>query len=245
MHLNTHSRFSLRYGILSVDDILSWAQAKGVKRMALTDVGTTSANWDFVRRAGQFGVEPVLGIDVRNGNVRQGVALARHAKGYEALCRWYSELNLAGAPFPARLPKDVLAAGVTAIYPWAAWHAAHKIAVRECDNNQNNAGPLGVDEWIGVQAWEVPAVRLAKADCDPVIGPKLVALSTATFTCKRDWNTHRLLRAIEHNTLRAASTPRNVATRETVSGLPTNFEKPTQKCRSSWHGPRTCWLGAP
>ena len=29
MHLNTHSRFSLRYGILSVDDILSWAQAKG------------------------------------------------------------------------------------------------------------------------------------------------------------------------------------------------------------------------
>ena len=58
--------------------------------MALTDVGTTSANWDFVRRAGQFGVAPVLGIDIRNGNNRHFVALARHAKGYEALCRWYS-----------------------------------------------------------------------------------------------------------------------------------------------------------
>ena len=68
MYLNTHSRFSLRYGVLSVDDILSWAQAMDVTRMALTDVGTTSANWDFVRRASRFGVAPVLGIDVRNGN---------------------------------------------------------------------------------------------------------------------------------------------------------------------------------
>ena len=55
MYLNTHSRFSLRYGVLSVDDMLSWAQAAGVTRVALTDVGTTSANWDFVRRAERFG----------------------------------------------------------------------------------------------------------------------------------------------------------------------------------------------
>ena len=44
-------------------------------------------------------------------------------------------------------------------------------------------------------------MRLARADCDPELGTRLVALSTATFTCKRDWNTHRLLRAIDHNTL--------------------------------------------
>ena len=81
MYLNTHSRFSLRYGVLSVDDMLSWAQAAGVTRMALTDVGTTSANWDFVRRAERFGVTPVLGVDVRNGNTRRFVALARHAAG--------------------------------------------------------------------------------------------------------------------------------------------------------------------
>ena len=30
---------------------------------------------------------------------------------------------------------------------------------------------------------------------------RLVAQSTTTFTCKRDWNAHRLLRAIDHNTL--------------------------------------------
>ena len=196
MYLNTHSRFSLRYGVLSVDDILSWAQATGVTRMALTDVGTTSANWDFVRRAERFGVAPVLGIDVRNGNVRQFVALARHAEGYEALCRWHSELNLAGASFPARLPETVRAAGVAAIYPWAAWREMHNVEAHE----RPEAASLGTDEWVGVQAWEVPAVRLARAERDPELGTKLVALSTATFTCKRDWNTHRLLRAIDHNT---------------------------------------------
>ena len=190
MHLNTHSRFSLRYGVLSVDDILSWAQANGVTRMALTDVGTTSANWDFVRRAEGFGVSPVLGIDVRNGNVRRLVALAQHTAGYKALCRWYSELNLAGAPFPERLPKAVRDAGVATIHPWSVWH-----------ENIKDVAPLGTNEWVGVQAWEVPAVRLARADQDPEVGPRLVALSTATFTCKRDWNTHRLLRAVDQNTL--------------------------------------------
>ena len=203
MYLNTHSRFSLRYGVLSVDDILSWAQAADVTRMALTDVGTTSANWDFVRQAERFGVAPVLGIDVRNGNVRRFVALARHATGYEALCRWYSELNLAGTPFPTRLPEAVRAAGVAAIYPWSAWREAREGEgeARDPGANPSDPAPLGEDEWVGIQAWEVPALRLARADRDPELAPRLVALSTATFTCKRDWNTHRLLRAIDHNTL--------------------------------------------
>jgi DNA polymerase-3 subunit alpha len=201
MYLNTHSQFSLRYGVLSVDDILSWAQAAGVTRVALTDVGTTSANWDFVRRAEGFGVAPVLGIDVRNGNARRFVALARDAAGYAALCRWFSDLNLAGASFPARLPEAVRAAGVAAIYPWAAWREAHDRKARDPSTDPSDAAPLGTDEWVGVQAWEIPAVRLARADRDPVLGPRLVALSTATFTCKRDWNTHRLLRAVDLNTL--------------------------------------------
>ena len=63
MYLNTHSRFSLRYGILSVDELIDRAQAVGVTRLALTDIGTTSANWDFVRRAKEKGVEITLPVD--------------------------------------------------------------------------------------------------------------------------------------------------------------------------------------
>ncbi|HAY56130.1 MAG TPA: hypothetical protein DCX49_01760, partial [Flavobacteriales bacterium] len=113
--------------------------------------------------AAGFGVAPVLGIDVRNGHARRFVALAQHAAGYEALCRWFSELNLAGTPFPTRLPEAVRHAGVIAIHPWSVWHEHLK-----------DGAPLGYNEWVGVQAWEVPAVRLARADQDPEVGPRLV-----------------------------------------------------------------------
>ena len=33
--------------------------------------------------------------------------------------------------------------------------------------SDSEPAPLGKDEWVGVQAWEVPAVRLARADRDP------------------------------------------------------------------------------
>ena len=184
MHFHAHSRFSLRYGILSVDELIDRAQAVGVTRLALTDIGTTSANWDFVRRAKEKGIEPVLGMDIRNGRDRCFVALARHPEGYAALCRWASEHHLSHTPYPTRLPEEVRRAGVAAVYPWPA--------------TMPDDG-WGHDEWIGVQAWDVPSVRLAGVRDD--VKRRLVAQSTTTFTCKRDWNAHRLLRAIDHNTL--------------------------------------------
>ena len=184
MHFHAHSRFSLRYGILSVDELIDRAQAVGVTRLALTDIGTTSANWDFVRRAKEKGLEPVLGMDIRNGRDRCFVALARHPEGYAALCRWASEHHLSHTPYPTRLPEEVRRAGVAAVYPWPA--------------TMPDDG-WGHDEWIGVQAWDVPSVRLAGVGDD--VQRRLVAQSTTTFTCKRDWNAHRLLRAIDHNTL--------------------------------------------
>ena len=184
MHFHAHSRFSLRYGILSVDELIDRAQAVGVTRLALTDIGVTSANWDFVRRAQEKGIQPVLGMDLRNGRERCFVALARHPEGYTALCRWVSEHHLSHTPYPARLPEDVRRAGVAAVYPW---HAA-----------MHDDG-WGHDEWIGVQAWDVPSVRLARVGDN--VKKRLVAQSTTTFTRKRDWNAHRLLRAIDHNTL--------------------------------------------
>lgn len=185
MHLNTHSRFSLRYGILSVDQLLDRAQDMGLERLALTDIGTTSANWDFVGRALARGMSPVLGMDLRNGNQKCFVALAQHPEGYRALCKWVSKHHLEGSPYPQRLPASVRHAGVVAIYPWRT----------------SPELPLGANEWLGVQAWELGDLRLAGLDQDPRLRPHLVALSTSTFTCKRDWNAHRLLRSIDLNIL--------------------------------------------
>ena len=42
MYLNTHSWFSLRYGVMRPEELLAEAQAAGVTCMALTDVHGTA-----------------------------------------------------------------------------------------------------------------------------------------------------------------------------------------------------------
>ena len=67
MYLNTHSWFSLRYGVMRPEELLAEAQAAGVTCMALTDVHGTSGGPDFVRLAAKYGIRPVLGVDFRQG----------------------------------------------------------------------------------------------------------------------------------------------------------------------------------
>ena len=67
MYINCHTYYSLRYGTFSEEALLSLARDCGVSRLALTDINNTSAGLNFVRRAREFQVEPLLGIDFRNG----------------------------------------------------------------------------------------------------------------------------------------------------------------------------------
>ena len=119
MFLNTHSWFSLRYGVLRPEELLAEAQAAGVTCMALTDVHCTAGGPDFVRLAPKYGVRPVLGVDFREGAVQRYVGIARDHDGYERLCGFLSELLHEGyAGKPARIPDRAPALeGVTWVYP--------------------------------------------------------------------------------------------------------------------------------
>ena len=68
MYLNCHTYYSLRYGTFSEVELLQLARDNGVTRLVLTDINNTSAGLNFVRRAPEFQVRPLLGIDFRNGN---------------------------------------------------------------------------------------------------------------------------------------------------------------------------------
>ena len=71
MFLNTHSWFSLRYGVLRPEELLAEAQAAGVTCLALTDVHCTAGGPDFARLAPKYGVRPVLGVDFRDGAIQR------------------------------------------------------------------------------------------------------------------------------------------------------------------------------
>lgn len=178
MYLNCHSWFSLRYGAVGPRAVVEEAVTRGIPALALTDVNNTSAAWDFVRHANELGVRPVLGVDFRTGARQEFIGLARNEDGYAELCAHLSD-RLHNGPQPQPAWKDV-----AVVYPWEAW--------------RTDRGPLGAHEWIGVRARDLPELRLQRGD---VPWDRLIALHTASFRHQRDWNCHRLLRAIGENTL--------------------------------------------
>ena len=82
MYLNTHSFFSFHYGAMSVKTLLETAQILQIRKLALTDINNTSGCLEFIRQSPKYGIEPVIGIDFRNGISQQFVALASNEEGF-------------------------------------------------------------------------------------------------------------------------------------------------------------------
>ena len=182
MYLNCHSYYSLRYGTFSEVALLELAREHELTRLALTDINNTSACLNFVRRAPDFGIQPILGIDFRNGVEACFVGIAKNNQGYRELNDFLSEHLHQEKEFPKRAPafRDAFV-----IYPF------EKVLL----NDQYHFHEY---EYIGISVTELrrlPFSRLMEHK------DKLVLLQPVTFRNKRDFNAHRLLRAIDNNVL--------------------------------------------
>lgn len=177
MYLNTHSYYSLRYGALSPKILLEEAQKNGFNCLTLTDINTTSACIEFIREAPKYGVRPVIGVDFRKGVEQRFVILAKSNVGFEAINHYLTDLLHHEKEVPTQAPSldDTFV-----IYPYVR------------GKNYQLAG----NEYIGIAPKDLEYVRIKGIDLS-----KGVILQTATFRHKRDFNAHRLLRAIDNNTL--------------------------------------------
>lgn len=179
MYLNTHTYYSLRYGTIKPENLLKQAFTLGITTMALTDINSTSANLDFVRLASNYEIKPVLGVDFRNGAQQQFILLAKNNNGYQLINEYLSELlHLKKFEAPKRV-KNILNTYV--IYPF-----------------QNNCYELNENEFIGIKPSDLNHLKFSKWRFQQ---HKLVILKTVSFQNKKGFNTHRLLRAIDNNTL--------------------------------------------
>lgn len=97
MFLNCHSWYSFHYGTLSIEKLLEEAQRLGVRKLVLTDINNTSGVLDFVRLAPKYGVEPVVGIEFRQGDDVRFIGIAKNNEGFEELNRFLSECLRTGA----------------------------------------------------------------------------------------------------------------------------------------------------
>lgn len=191
MYLNTHSYYSFKYGTIGTKDLLQQMQQAGVGCFALTDINSTAASLNFVRLAPRYNVRSVLGIDFRNGADQLFVALARNNEGFRELNDYLSKHLHSKEKIPARSPEF---RHCYAIYPFTKYTGFE----------------LKAYEFIGVRPVDLPRLIYPPHQMDR---DKLVVLQTASFrsmvdrksgervVSKRDFNAHRLLRAIDNNTL--------------------------------------------
>ena len=179
MYLNTHTYYSLRYGTLKPEALLQLASQQGVKSMALTDINSTSANLDFVRLAPKYSIKPVLGVDFRNGVQQKFIVLASCNKSLHLINNYLSEFLHSEKKVIPDNAKYI--ANTYLIYPF-----------------QNKVFNLKAHEFIGVKPSDLNRLKFSKWQLQL---NKLVILQPVSFQNKKAFNAHRLLRAIDNNTL--------------------------------------------
>ncbi|NNF20156.1 MAG: DNA polymerase III subunit alpha, partial [Flavobacteriaceae bacterium] len=182
MYLNCHTYYSLRYGTFSELDLLRLAEENQVTQMVLTDINNTSAGLNFIRKAKEFDIRPLLGIDFRNGVDPCFVGIARNNEGYRQLNDFLSAQLHASKPIPWRAP---VFPDAYVVYPF------EKVVLNEQYEFREN-------EFIGISVNDLRRLPFSRLREEK---DKLVVLQPVTFRNKRDFNAHRLLRAIDNNVL--------------------------------------------
>ncbi len=182
MFLNCHSYFSFKYGTLSIARIIELAVQKGIQHFALTDINNTSGCLEMMRQAPKHGLSPTIGIDFRDGARPLYVGLAVNQEGFSALNRYLSYYLHSGEKLPEKAPN---LPNTYFIYPFAV---ADRFAKEDLTENT----------FIGVRYQDLPQLRFSPWRNEP---EKLLAFGSVTFDQKQDYNAHRLLRAMDLNTL--------------------------------------------
>lgn len=180
MYLNCHSYYSFKYGTLSPVELLDEARKQNCEHLALTDINSTSGALYYAMEAQRRGIPVVLGVDFREGNRQKFVALARSNMGFQHINDYLSLLLGQKKTIPDEAP---LLEETFIIYPLS----------------NTPSRQLRANEYIGVNIheksnWEVKYAQLWPND-------KCVALHTVSIRNKKDFNAHRLLRAIDNNLL--------------------------------------------
>ena len=182
MYLNCHSYYSLRFGTFSETELLQLAKDCGVTKLVLTDINNTSACLNFIRKAPDYGITPLVGIDFRNGAKQLYVGIAKNNDGFCKLNGFLSHHSHNNLELPEVAPSIESS---LIIYPFEQLLQMRK--TKFLDN-----------EFIGIS---IENLRRLPFSAYRNFKSKLVVQQPVSFRNKKDFNAHRLLRAIDNNTL--------------------------------------------
>lgn len=178
MFINCHSFHSLRYGTISVKELVQQCVELGIGVAALTDINCISGIYDFHRLCEKSNIKPVVGVDIRTDNKQHYICLAKNQAGIREINRLLTQHNCEGKDLPLHHPN---LPDVFVIYPLS-----------------NYPEKLQRNEYIGIRTEEINL--LINSSLRKYL-PRMVILQPVTFTTKKEYTLHKILRAIDRNTL--------------------------------------------
>lgn len=188
MLLNCHSYYSLRYGTISIPQLIELAKHYGHTALALTDINTFNGMYDFVQHCIQANIKPLVGVEFRHKNTLLYIGLAKNQFGVAEMCQLLTKHNETGATLPPISPSF-----------------EHSFVVYPLSNIPDQ---LQENEYIGIKQSELNLLYQEKWK-DLI--PKMVLLHPVNHQNEEAHTLHQILRAIDGNTLLSKLIPSNCA----------------------------------
>lgn len=187
MFLNCHSFHSLRYGTLKIKELVAQAKCSGAKNLVLTDINTVTAIYDFKKECENEGIKPLAGMEIRKENRLLYIAIAKEFSGIGEVNKMITAHNCDGEELSETAPEFKKVFIIYSIY--------------------NIPSTLKENEFIGIR--EEDLSLLVRPEFHELI-PKMVILHPITFSTKKEYNLHRILRAIDNNTILSKLTEEDI-----------------------------------
>lgn len=203
IHLHVHSNYSFCRGGNSIEQICAAAKQMGATHIALTDTnGLYGLVW-FLDAAKKYGLQPIIGSYLETDQ-HHCLLLAKNQQGYQYLSRLISALHcdekfdLAGTLVAERQNVVAITDDLALLEKLVQARSLHDLYAE-----------------IIPHANREKLLRFARAHAIPP-----VATNAVYFVAPEDWQTHRLLRAIDLNTTFSRLPQREVAHRDAFLKTP-------------------------
>lgn len=186
-----HSYYSLLYGTMRLDQLVEKAEERGISALVITDINNTSVCLDFVKACRSKCIHPVCGVECRNGDTWLYTCIARNNEGFREINEMLSLCNMEEKPLPELAPAF---SNVIVLYP---------LETKAPEQLREN-------EYIAVRPYEINRARIRYHQWMN----KLVAFCQVSFKGPEDYELHKHLRAVDHNTLLTMLSPGQIAHQE-------------------------------
>lgn len=228
MYLNCHSYYSLRYGTISIENLVEEAVKNRIGAMALTDINNSTGTMEFVKACKERGIKPIAGIEFRRDDRLLYTGLAMNNDGFCELNEFLSRHNFSNLSLPDMAPEFK---NVFVIYPFSFFlrsspnSSEYRILNNDfrISNDLPLAGPRATlhaslftlhsspftrQSYIGIRPSELNLLLFSRYRG---LIPRMALMAPVTFRNGREYELHRNFRAVGHNVLLSRLEPHQVA----------------------------------